>query len=442
MNNEQQALAEQLGLLPPKSHHSLRWIGLGLLLVLLAGAAYWWLGRSEPTPLMYKTAPAKRMHLAVTVTATGKISPKDQVELSSELSGIVTDVFVDYNDRIRAGQKLAQLDTSKLNATVLQKKSSLRSAQAQVKTARANVEEAQLNHRYYQNVWESSAGKFPSQQTLDNARITLAKAEASLEQALASVDTARADLEFAESDRVKSTIVSPIDGVVLSRSVEKGQTVASSLSAPTLFVLARDLKAMELLVDVDEADIGVVKTGQDATFTVDAYRGRTFRARIEQIRLVNSSADATSSVVSYETVLSVENDELLLLPGMTAVTDIAIASAENALVIDNAALRYQPSGNNSPSAGRSTAGSNGVTGAFMPRRMPGMGRPDEKKAGTETSVRDQLQGRPATIWVLRNNQPQAVEIKTGISNGAYTQVVSGDVQEGDLIISDAVPVRS
>lgn len=436
VNNEQQEQARQLGLLLTTVNPKLRWLLAALVLLAVAGGLWWWLGYQPETSMLYKTAPAKRMDLAVTVTATGKVSPKDKVELSSELSGIIDDVFVDYNDRVSEGQKLAQLDTSKISATVLQRKSSLRSAQAQVKTARANLEEAQLNHQYYQNVWASSEGKFPSQQTLDNARITLAKAEASLEQALASVDTAKADLEFAESDLAKSTLVSPIDGVVLSRSVEKGQTVASSLSAPTLFLLARDLKAMELLVDVDEADIGVVKVGQSATFTVDAYRGRTFTARTEQIRLATTEA-STSTVVSYQTVLSVENDDLLLLPGMTAVTDIRIASADNALVIDNAALRYRPAA----AANTAANGSPGMVGALLPRRLPGMGR-GEKKAGEENSVSDQLRGRPATIWVLRNDQPQAVEIKTGISNGAYTQVVSGDLQEGDLVISDAVPVRS
>src|SRR5690554_700211 len=217
------------------------------------------------------------MDLALTVSATGNVTPKDQVEVSSELSGILEDVFVDYNDKVTVGQKLAQLDISKLKATLLQRKSSLRSAQAQVKSAKANLEEAQLNHKYYQGVWKASGGKHPSQQTMDNARVSLAKAEAGLEQALASVDNAKAELEYTESDLEKSTLVSPIDGVVLSRSVEPGQTVASSFSAPTLFLLARDLKVMELIVAVDEADIGVVEVGQKATFTVDAYRGRQDR---------------------------------------------------------------------------------------------------------------------------------------------------------------------
>src|SRR5690554_6248556 len=154
----------------------------------------------------------------LTVSATGTVTPKDQVEVSSELSGILEDVYVDFNDKVTVGQKLAQLDTSKLNATLLQRKSSLRSAKAQVKSAEANLEEAKLNYQYYQNVWKASAGKHPSQQVMDNTRVSLAKAEANLEQALANVDNAQAQLEFTESDLVKSTLVSPIDGVVLSRS--------------------------------------------------------------------------------------------------------------------------------------------------------------------------------------------------------------------------------
>lgn len=442
MNNEQKAKATLLGLMPEKTHGRVVWLVVAVLIALSAAGIWWYLDSKKEVPMVYKTAAAKRMDLALTVSATGKVSPKDKVEVSSELSGILQDVFVDYNDHVKAGQKLAQLDTSKLSATLLQRKSTLRSAQAQVKTARANLEEAQLNYKYMQNVWESSNGKFPSQQNMDNSRITLAKAEASLEQALASVDNAKAEMEYAESDLLKSSIVSPIDGVVLSRSAEKGQTVASSLSAPTLFLLARDLKAMELLVDIDEADIGVIKVGQKATFTVDAYRGRTFEAQITQIRLATiSGSSSTSNVVSYQTVLNVNNDELLLLPSMTAVTDIAVVSAENALVIDNAALRYQPN-NGANKAAAAPSGQGGLAGALMPRRMPGMGGPGGKRAGEENNARDQIRGRPATIHVLRNNQAVAVEVQVGISNGAYTQVLSGDINEGDLIISDAVQVRS
>lgn len=438
MNNEQQQKAQALGLLVEGSKTSKIWLVL-IVLAIIAAVVGWWLSSNTEAKMVYKTSPVKRMDISLTVSATGSITPKDQVELSSELSGIVEEVFVDYNDKVVAGQKLAQLDTSKLSATVTQRKSILRSANAQVKTAQANLEEAKLNYQYNQKVWAESNGKFPSQQTMDNARITLTKAEASVEQAKASVENAKAELEYAESDLEKSTIISPIDGVVLSRAVEAGQTVASSFSAPTLFLLARDLKAMELVVDIDEADIGVIQVGQPAKFTVDAYRDRTFKAEITQIRLANISENkSSSSVVAYSTVLRVDNDQLLLLPGMTAVTDIIVASAAKALVINNAALRYQPRTNQD--AAQNAGRSGGMMGTLMPPR--GFGNRPAKKAGEESAISDQMRHRPATIWVLRNQQPVQVDVVLGLSDGINTEVVSGDLEEGDEVISDAVQVRS
>lgn len=434
MNNEQQAKAEALGLVIAKVSGRKKWLIISAVLLVIAAILWGLLGGKNEAEMLYKTAPVTRMDLALTVSATGSITPKDQVEVSSELSGIVEDVFVDYNDKVSAGQKLAQLDTSKLQAQLLQRKSSLRSSQAQVKTAQANLEEARLNHQYNQEVWQASGGKHPSQQTMDNARVTLAKAEASLEQARASVDNAKAELEYVESDLAKSTIVSPIDGVVLARSVEPGQTVASSFSAPTLFLLARDLRAMELIVAVDEADIGVVEVGQQASFSVDAYRGREFSAQVVQIRLANSgekSSASVSSVVSYDTVLSVNNDDLALLPSMTAVTDIAVAEAKNTLAIENAALRYKP-----VQVQASAEQSRGVMGALMPRFRG----PSTKRAGEETDISDLMRARDADIWVLRGKEAVQVPVKIGINNGSHTQIISGDIQEGDLVINDAVRV--
>jgi HlyD family secretion protein len=438
VNTEQQQQAKKLGLLPEKTNPKLKWILVGALVLVVLALGFWWF-TPKTTPMLYKTAPVSRMDLALTVSATGSITPKDRVEVSSELSGIVKAVYVDYNDKVKAGQKLALLDTSKLQATVVQRQSSLRSAQAQVKTAKANLEETRLTYSYHQEVWQQSGGKHPARQVMDTAKAALAKAEAGLEQALASVANAQAELEYAQTDLKKSVMVAPIDGVVLSRAIEVGQTVASSFSAPTLFLLARDLKAMEVIVAVDEADIGVIRVGQHATFSVDAYRGRQFQAQVRQIRLANiastssSSSAASSSVVSYNTVLSVDNSDEVLLPSMTAVTDIAIAEAKDTLAIENAALRYQPQVNTkaTPSQGA------GVMGALLPRFRRG----DNKQAGEETAARDFLKARDATIWVLRNNQPVAVPVKIGISNGAFTQIISGDIAEGDLVISDAVKVK-
>lgn len=441
MNHDQQQKAEQLGLVSAPKKRSAIWLLTVTLAVVAIGAGSWaLLPGDEGNNQVFKTDKVSRGNLAVTVTATGSVEPKDEVEVSSELSGIMAEVLVDYNDHVSKGQALARLDTTTLNATVVEKKSTLKSASASVAQAKAVLEEAQLDYQHYQKVWELSGGKHPSQQTLDSARIAVTKAKASVLVAEASVEKAQADLESAENDLVKATLVSPIDGIVLSKDVEPGQTIASSYSAPTLFLLARDLKDMELHVDIDEADIALIKTGQKASFTVDAWSKRKFHAEIIQIRLASTDSSTSSGVVSYETILKVNNNDLALLPSMTAVTDIAVKSAENVLTIASAALRYKPE----VAAGDNDAGERaGKPGGIFSSLMPGPRRQSRKKtAGEENSVNDALQQRQATIWVLRNNQPQPVDVVTGISDGLRTEIISGDLQEGDEIIIDAVKVNA
>lgn len=439
MNKSEQQQAQELGLISEEKSHRGWWIGGAVALVVVAGLLVYWLLPGDPQAnQVFKTDPVTRSDLAVTVTATGSVEPKDEVEVSSELSGIVAEVLVDYNDHVKKGQALARLDTTTLQAAVVEKKSSLKSAKASVAQAKAALEEAKLDYQHYQKVWDLSAGKHPSQQTLDSARIAVTKASASVDVAEAAVEKAQADLDTAQTDLVKATLVSPIDGVVLSKDVEPGQTIASSYSAPTLFLLARDLKNMELHVDIDEADIALIKTGQKATFTVDAWSGRQFTAEITQIRLASTDSSSDSSVVSYETILKVNNDDLALLPSMTAVTDIAVKSASQVLTIASAALRYKP---DVAAAGDQAAGSR--SGGIFGGLMPGPRRQSQKKsAGEDNNVNGSLEGQSATIWVLRDNRPQPVDVHTGISDGLRTEIISGDLQEGDQIIIDAVQVNS
>ena len=436
MNEAQQKQAAELGLVPQKGHRRYWLITMVVLFLLVAGGLFYFMSSGNPQDnQLFRTDNVSRMDLSVTVSATGSVEPKDEVEVSSELSGIMADVYVDYNDHVTKNQALAKLDTTNLNATVLEKKSSLKSAKASVSQAQAALEEARLDYQHYQTVWDLSNGKHPSKQTLDSARIAVTKAEASLQVAQASVEVAAADLESAESDLVKATIVSPIDGIVLSKDVEPGQTIASSYSAPTLFLLAKDLKNMELHVDIDEADIGLIKPGQQATFTVDAYGEREFHAEITQIRLADTE-DSDTTVVSYETILKVDNDDLALLPGMTAVTDIAVQSADNVLTIASAALRYTPAFAGDGAA----AGDEQGSGSFF-SLIPRMPRRDSKRAADEQGKGNgAAPDGSAIIWVLRNNHPEAVEVKTGISNGLRTEIVSGDLQENDVVIIDAVQV--
>ncbi len=437
MNEAQQKKAAELGLAAGSSHKKTWLLAVVVVVILLAAAVFFFLQPGNPQDSqLFKTDTVTRADIAVTVSATGSVEPKDEVEVSSELSGIMDEVYVDYNDHVTAGQALAQLDTSTLSAAVLEKQSSLKSARANVARAGAELEEARLDYQHYQKVWQLSDGKHPSQQTLDSARIAVTKAEASLQVAQASVDVAAADLESAQSDLVKATIVSPIDGIVLSKDVEPGQTIASSYSAPTLFLLARDLKDMELHVDIDEADIGLIKPGQQATFSVDAYSRREFQAEIIQIRLADTEG-SDSSVVSYKTILRVDNSDLALLPGMTAVTDIAVQSARDVLTIASAALRYSPDFGEPP-AGADDGEEGGGLFNFMPRRPR---RDNQNKPAANDNINGSLQGQKATVWVLRDKHPQPVEVETGISDGLRTRIVAGELQENDQVIIDSVQVN-
>jgi len=434
VNNSEQKKAADLGLIEEKKSGKLRWIIVGFVVLVIIIAAWFIFKPEDPAAgQIFKTDTVTRGNLAVMVTATGTVESKDEVEVSSELSGIMAEVYIDYNDEVKKGQALAKLDTTTLEATVFQRESSLKSAKAKVTQAKADLEESELDYKHYQTVYKLSEGKHPSQQTMDNARIAVTKAKASLEVAQANVDMAKADLDSARTDLTKATLVSPIDGIVLSKDVEPGQTIASSYSAPTLFILARDLRNMELHVDIDEADIAQIKKGQKATFTVDAWGGRKFNAEISQIRLASTDDTADSTVVSYETILDVNNEDLALLPGMTAVTDIAVKSADNVLTISSAALRYAPAEKDS---GEEQTNSKSGGGMLF---FPGPRRDNRKKGMGDFS--GSLENKEFTIWVLRNNQPQPVQIKTGMTDGLRSEIAEGELQEGDEVIVDAVQVQ-
>ncbi len=257
-----------------------------------------------------------------------------------------------------------------------------------------------------------------TQQSLEDATYKYQSAVAAKQINEAEVLSAEADLQLAEVNLAKAKIVSPIDGVILTRSVNPGATVAASLSAPVLFTIAGDLRKMELQVDVDEADVGQIAVGQKATFTVDAYPDKTFPAEIEQIRFASAT---TNNVVTYKAVLSVDNANLLLRPGMTATADITVEAVKDTLMVSNAALRYAPP----------EAGSRGGRGIFALFRPPRMG-PRGNAGGGET-----LTGAKRRVWVLRDGVQVPLIIQVGSSDGQFTQVVSGELKENDALVTDA-----
>jgi HlyD family secretion protein len=391
----------------------------GAVLVLIAGAALL-VSRSgdQASEPRYKTEPASVGTLVVKVSATGNLQPTNQVDVGSELSGIVDQVLVDDNDRVKKGQVLARLDLSKLQDTVAKSRANLASAEAQVLQARATVAEAHAALVRFRQVAQLSGGKVPSKSEMDSAEANLKRAEANEVSARASVTQARATLQSDETNLAKANIRSPIDGVVLTRKVEPGQTVAASFQAPVLFTLAEDLAKMELQVDVDEADVGQVKAGQKASFSVDAWPGRQYDAVITRVGFGSQLKDG---VVSYLTVLEVNNDDLSLRPGMTGTAEIITLTRENALLVPNAALRFTPA----TTASTEQKSSRGVAGLLMPR-LP---RQTPK-------VKETAKGGAQHVWVLRDGQPDAVDVQTGATNGRVTEIIGGSLKAGMQVITE------
>jgi HlyD family secretion protein len=380
----------------------------------------WTAGKSTVTK--YKTEQVRRGNLTVIVTATGTLQPTNKVDVGSELSSIIITVEVDYNDRVKVGQVLARLDTSKLEAELAQSRAALESAKAKVLQAQATVAETRAKLAQLQKVRELSNGKVPSQSEMDTAEAAFERAKADEASALATVSQAQATIQAIETDLDKSVIRSPINGIIITRSIEPGQTVAASFQAPVLFTLAEDLTQMELHVNVDEADVGKVREGQKATFSVDAYPDRTFEAKVTQVRYASTT---TSGVVTYETVLKVNNPDLSLRPGMTATADITVEKVENAILIPSAALRFTPPAN------EDTAKSSGST--LISKLFP---RPPTSATKQRDEASDNK--RQQRVWILKNDQLLPISITVGSANGGMTEVVAGDIQPGMKVVVDII----
>ena len=390
----------------------LKWSAFLLTAALALWAALWLrTGSAEPR---YVMDAATRGSLAVTVTATGSVQPTNKVDISSELSGTVRKVNVDYNDSVAAGQVLAVLDTDKLRATVDSSRAKVASGEAKVTEAEATVVEKERDLARKRALADKLAG---SLQDRDAAQAAFDRAKAALESVRADVGVAEADLALNETNLTKATITSPIAGVVLKRNIDPGSTVATTLQASTLFTIAEDLKKMEVQVDIDEADVGKVRSGQNATFSVDAYPDRKFPAVIRDVRF---ASETVSGVVTYKGVLTIDNRELLLRPGMTATAEIRTAEIQDALLVANSALRYSP-----------PTSSSGEEGGFLKRLMPGP--PSRRPA----SAREET-GANRTLWVLRDGLLQAVKVIVGSSDGKRTEVVSGELQPGNAVVVDTI----
>lgn len=380
--------------------------------IVLAGAAgfYFWSAPSAAR-ISYTTVPAAIGNLVVEVSATGTLQPLTQVDISSELSGVVRSVAAQENQQVRKGDLLAELDTTRLVAQIERAEASVKAAEAKVMDARTTLKETEQTLARTQRLSKSG---MVAEQALESAQAARDRADSAVASAEANLAIAAADLKLQQADLEKSTIYAPIDGIVLTRSVDPGQTVASSLQAPVLFVIAADLRQMELQAAIDEADIGTVSPGQRARFTVDAFPERRFDAEIRDIAYASVT---TEGVVTYNARFEVDNAELLLRPGMTATVAVVTREAKDIVTVPSAAFRYRPP---------VTQARNGwsLQNLFMPR----MGRPggDRQRNVAADGTR--------TLYVLRNGVPEAVKVKTGSTDGEDTEIVSG-IAAGDLVIT-------
>jgi len=398
------------------------WVALALLAA-AAFAAWWWLGSREAAAApRYVTQPATRGALTVTVTANGTLQPTQLVAVGSELSGTVSRVLVDLNERVRKGQLLAELDTARHADQVARSQAGVAAAEARVRQVHATLDEARASLARLDDVFRRSGGEVPSRLELDGARAAVASGDANLASAQAGVEEARAAMRSDQTNLRKASIRSPIDGVVLARSVEPGNAVAASLQAVTLFSLAEDLTQMTLQVHIDEADVGQVKEGQRASFTVSAWPNRRYPATITRLRYGSTTKD---NVVTYLADLDVPNADLSLRPGMTATAVVTTVERQDALLVPNAALRFNPA-LAAAAASAAANGSGGIVSALMPR-PPGAGA--QRRAGTDTS-------RVRQVWVLDAGQPRAVAVTPGASDGRVTEVTSEQLSPGMEVIVD------
>jgi HlyD family secretion protein len=418
-----------------------KWLGVLLVLAAAGGAAVWYLKTHKDEAAQYQTATVTRGNLTQVVTATGQIGPVVNVQVGSQISGIVKKLFVDYNSVVKSNQIIAEIDTSTYDVNVQKAEAGLANSKANMVLAKVQADRADA---LYTNRLTSASDH------------DIAKAQ--LQQAEAQVQSDEATLQNAKVQLSNCTIYAPVDGVVISRNVDVGQTVAASFNTPTLFVIANDLTKMEIDALVSEADIGGVSTNQDATFTVDAYPYRTFRGKVSQVRY---GAITNQNVINYDCVIGVNNSDLKLLPGMTANVSIIIAERDDVLKVPNAALRFrlpeavaaeaktnttfQVAAQGGPGAGGGGQGNGGFGGGRPGGRggQGGEGRGGPPGEGGMAARRPRPERQLArTVYILpktdakqqANAKPQPVQVKVGISDGINTEILDG-IDEGAQIVT-------
>lgn len=424
-----------------------RWLPRIFILALVAGGAVFLVIKKPwakgPTPITYTTVTVGKGKIAAQVTANGTLSARGTVSVGAQVSGRIVELHADFNDKVKKGQLIAKLDPQVLQAQITSASAQLALANANVSKAQVSVHDADRQFKRQKTLQEQ---QLVAGATVEAAEVAWDTAKASLTAARAEVARAKAALEQAKLNLSYATIYSPVDGVVLSRSVELGQTVAASLQAPELFLIAEDLTLMQIDTAVSEADVGQLKDGMEAQFTVDAFPGKTFHGKVRQVR---NAPTTTSGVVTYDAVIDVENPDLILRPGMTANVTFVLAEVNDAVKIPNSALRFKPtrdqmaaireqSGETGRGSGRrgrrGEGGSGDGAGSAAAPRFEGGGGGNRWDQGG--GMRMQNLGDKKVVWKLVDNKPKMVVVKPGVTDGSATEMLEGELEPGDQLITE------
>ena len=389
-----------------------------LILLLASGVAYYYFDKNSTNKkqqISYNTQKIKKGDLEVVVNATGNLKPTNSVEIGIEVSGTIKEIYVDFNDEVTVGQVLAVLDTRKLQSQVDSSSASLIIAKANQQESLVNVNNKKLNLDRTLKMYNQSNKKYPSKNEVDEVRFAYESSLASYDSAKAKVLQAQSNLKTDQQNLEKAVVKSSINGIVLNREVEVGQTLAATMSAPKLFTLAKDLTNMDLIVSIDEADVADIKKDLDVTFNVDAHPNEIFKGKIKQVRY---NPVEVNGVITYETVVGVNNERLLLRPGMTASAKIITKESKDNILIPNTALRFKPL-IQEPQA-KQNSGMNNLVGARAPRKS------GEPKNINKSEFKE--------VWILENKEPKKVRVKILESDGKFTSVESRDLKIDDEII--------
>ena len=387
-----------------------------ILILLLSGAAYYYFilkNNTKTQTFEYVTNKITRGDLSVVVSATGNLNPTNSVDIGIEVSGTIKEIYVDFNDEVEVGQILAKLDTTKLQSEVDSLKASLAIVKANQKESEVGLRNKKSAYDRTLKMYKSSNGKYPSMNEVDDAKFTYEAAISALDATKAKVEQATYNLKTAQQNLDKAVVKSSIKGIVLNKEVEVGQTVTATMSTPTLFTLAKDLSLMDLIVSIDEADVADIKKDLNVTFSVDAYPNKVFKGKIKQVRL---NPIDVNGVVTYETVVLVNNKELLLRPGMTASAKIVTKESIDQLIIPNGALRFKPKTQNQEK-----------------RNTMNLVQPSKRPQG-ENKAKDLSKKDMSPIFVLENNEPKRIMVKVLDTDGKSSTVEAEDLKVDDEVI--------